>query len=206
MKKKTNVRYLTELALLIAIEIIMFNTPLGMLPLPGQYASLLTVPVAIGAMLLGPLAGTVLGFVFGVLSFWKALQVGTLVGAGVPLPAIIALTVCTRTLMGYLTGLIFKLIDKVDKTNTVDCFIGGLLAPVLNTILYMSVYVIILLNNELLQNVIASTVGEGMIETLRNNVIAFVAAYVGVQALIEAAVGCIIGGAVCKALRVVLKR
>ena len=86
------------------------------------------------------------------------------------------------------------------------CFIGGLLAPVLNTILYMTVYVIILLNNELLQNVIASTVGEQMIETLRNNVILFVAAYVGIQAVIEAAVGCIVSGGVTKALRVVLKR
>lgn len=162
MKKKANVRYLTELALLVAVEIVMYYTPLGMLPLPGQYASLLTVPVAVGAMLLGPLAGTVLGFLFGVLSFWKALQVGTLVGAGVSLPAIFFLTVCTRTLMGFLTGLIFKLIDRVDKTNTVDCFIGGLLAPVLNTLFYMSVYVIILLNNELLQNVIASTMGDSI--------------------------------------------
>ena len=206
MKNKKNVRYLTELALLMALELVMYFTPLGMLPLPGQYASLLTVPVAVGAMLLGPLAGTVLGFLFGALSFWKALQTGILIGAGVSIPAILVLTICTRTLMGFLTGLIFKLIDRIDKTNTIDCFIGGLLAPVLNTILYMTVYVIILLNNELLQNVIASTVGEQMIETLRNNVILFVAAYVGIQAVIEAAVGCIVSGGVTKALRVVLKR
>ena len=94
----------------------------------------------------------------------------------------------------------------MDKTNTIDCFIGGLLAPVLNTILYMTVYVIILLNNELLQNVIASTVGEGMLETLRKNAILFVAAYVGIQAVIEAVVGCVVSGGVTKALRVVLKR
>jgi hypothetical protein len=49
-------------------------------------------------------------------------------------------------------------------------------------------------------------VGEQMIETLRNNVILFVAAYVGIQAVIEAAVGCIVSGGVTKALRVVLKR
>ena len=176
MNKKKNVRYLTELALLMALELVMYFTPLGMLPLPGQYASLLTVPV------------------------------GFTIGAGVSIPAIIVLTICTRTLMGFLTGWIFKLIDRIDKTNTIDCFVGGLLAPVLNTILYMTVYVIILLNNELLQNVIASTVGEGMLETLRKNVILFVAAYVGIQAVIEAAVGCVVSGGVTKALRVVLKR
>lgn len=205
-KSKTNVRYLTELALLIAIELVMYYTPLGMLPLPGQYASLLTVPVAVGAMLLGPAAGTVLGFLFGALSFWKALQTGTLIGAGVPIWQIVILTILTRTLMGFLTGLIYKAIDKVDKTNTIDCFVGGLLAPVLNTILYMGVYVVILLNNTLLQNVVASAMGDQIIETLKHNVILFVAAMVGVQAVIEAVVGCIVSGGVTKVLRVVLKR
>lgn len=204
--KKTNVRYLTELALLVAVEIVMYYTPLGMLPLPGQYASLLTVPVAVGAMLLGPLAGTVLGALFGFLSFWKALQVGTLVGAGVPIWAILILTVCTRTVMGLAVGWFYKAIDKIDKTNTIDCFIGGLAAPVFNTILYMTVYVIILWNNPLLQNVLASTVGSEIVETLRNNVLMFVALYVGVQAVIEAIVGCVVSGGVTKALRVVLKR
>lgn len=72
MNKKKNVRYLTELALLMALELVMYFTPLGMLPLPGQYASLLTVPVAVGAMLIGPLAGTVLGFLFGALKIGRA--------------------------------------------------------------------------------------------------------------------------------------
>lgn len=41
---------------------------------------------------------------------------------------------------------------------------------------------------------------------LQDNVLLFVAAYVGIQALIEAAVGCIISGSICKVLRVVLKQ
>ena len=60
-KKKTNLRYLIELALLMAILLMMNITGLAMIPLPGQYASIMTVPVAVGAMMLGPLAGTVLG-------------------------------------------------------------------------------------------------------------------------------------------------
>lgn len=200
-QRKVNVRYTTELALLVAIEIVMYCTPLGMLPLPGQYASLLTVPVAVGAMALGPAAGGILGFLFGALSFWKALQTGTLLGAGVGIPSIFVLTIVTRTIMGILTGWVFRLVNKVDKTHTVSCFIGGLAAPVLNTILYMSVYVIILWNAPLLQNVLAQTLGEEIIETLKNNVILFVAAYVGVQAVIEAVVGCVASGAICKALQ-----
>ena len=205
-EKKLDIRYLTQLALLVAVELMMYYTPLGMLPLPGQYASLLTVPVAVGAMLLGPAAGGILGGLFGFLSFWKALQTGTLIGAGVSLPAIFVLCVVTRTLMGILTGWVFRLIDWIDRNHTVSCFVGGIAAPLLNTALYMGVYVVILMNNVLLQNVLASTVGEQVLEYLKHNVILFIAAYVGVQALIEAGVGCVVSGGACKALRVALKK
>ena len=64
VKTKTNLAhliYLMELALLVAIMLMMNLTGLAMIPLPGQYASIMTVPVAVGAMILGPLAGGVLG-------------------------------------------------------------------------------------------------------------------------------------------------
>ena len=58
MKKQSiDVHTLTQLALLIALELVMANTPLGMLPVGPINASLLTIPVAIGAILLGPAAG-----------------------------------------------------------------------------------------------------------------------------------------------------
>ena len=205
-EKKLDVRYLTQLALLVAVEFVMYYTPLGMLPLPGQYASLLTVPVAVGAMLLGPAAGGILGGIFGFLSCWKALQTGVLIGAGVSIPAIIVLCVVTRTLMGILTGWVFRLADWIDRGHTVSCFVGGISAPLLNTALYMGVYVVILMNNALLQNVLASTVGEQVLEYLKQNVLLFIAAYVGIQALIEAGAGCVVSGSACKALRVVLKK
>ena len=50
MKNRTNVRWLTQLALLAAILLVMNYTPLGYLQLGPLSASLLTVPVAIGAM------------------------------------------------------------------------------------------------------------------------------------------------------------
>ena len=64
VKAKTNLEhliYLMELALLVAIMLMMNITGLAMIPLPGQYASIMTVPVAVGAMLLGPLAGGEIG-------------------------------------------------------------------------------------------------------------------------------------------------
>ena len=206
--KKTNVRYLTELALLVAILLMMQVTGLAMIPLPGQYASIMTVPVAVGAMLLGPLAGGVLGGVMGGISFYTAVRTGfaTLITAGYTGGIVVLISAINcfipRILMGICTGWIYRLVDRIDKTNTIDCFLGGLCAPVLNTIFYMSVLVVVYLNAPMLENLL----GEELMEKFQSNVLVFVAAYVGVQALIEAGVGCVISGAITKALRVVLKR
>ena len=71
--KSSNLTYLIELALLVGILLMMNLTGLAMIPLPGQYASIMTVPVAVGAMILGPLAGGVLGGVMGCISFYTAI-------------------------------------------------------------------------------------------------------------------------------------
>ena len=208
VKKKTNLRYLIELALLIAILLAMNITGLAMIPLPGQYASIMTVPVAIGAMMLGPLAGTVMGFTMGCISFYTAIKTGfsvlTLAGYAGGTMVLLSFINCivTRTLMGFCVGWIFKAIYKIDKTKTISYYIGGIAAPLLNTLFYMTVLVIIFLNAPTIEAVL----GAELLAKLQDNVLLFVAAYVGVQALIEAAVGCIISGSICKVLRVVVKQ
>ena len=68
-RKTPKVRTLTQLALLTAVVLVMAATPLGYLRVGPLTMSLLTVPVAIGAMLIGPAGGAWLGFVFGMTSF-----------------------------------------------------------------------------------------------------------------------------------------
>ena len=70
MKKETTLK-LCEFALLVALEVVMSLTPLGFLDLGFLSASLLTIPVAVGAILLGTAASTLLGLTFGVISFIK---------------------------------------------------------------------------------------------------------------------------------------
>ena len=48
--KTTNVRYLAQLALLAAIEVVMKLMGLGSVPVGPLYMSFLTVPIAVGAM------------------------------------------------------------------------------------------------------------------------------------------------------------
>lgn len=205
---KTKLTYLIELAMLVGILLVMNLTGLAMIPLPGQYASIMTVPVAVGAMMLGPMAGGILGGVMGCISFYTAIKTGfsTLFLAGytggiVPLLSFVN-TIIPRILMGVCVGWIYRVVRKVDRSETVSYYVGGIAAPLLNTLFYMTVLILIFLNAPTLELLL----GEELMAKFRENVVLFAAAYVGVQALIEAVVGCVISGSVCKALGVILKR
>ena len=119
-QQKSHLRYLVTLAFLAAILFVMDLTGIAMIPLPGQYASIMTVPVAVGAMMLGPTAGGVLGGVMGMISFYTALKTGfrdmNLMGyEGATVFLLTAFnSFVPRILMGIATGWIFKLLKKVD--------------------------------------------------------------------------------------------
>ena len=68
---KRDTRWLVLLALFVAIEIFLNVTGIGLIPLPLIKASTLHIPVIVGAVLMGPLAGGVLGGVFGLCSIWS---------------------------------------------------------------------------------------------------------------------------------------
>ena len=69
-KQKT--RWLVTLAMFAAIIVLLAFTPLGLIPLPFIKATTIQIPVVIGAILLGPLAGAILGGVFGICSMVNA--------------------------------------------------------------------------------------------------------------------------------------
>lgn len=64
-KSKMSARELTTLGLLTGVLLLMSVTPLGYFHTFGLDISLMMVPVAIGAMLMGPKAGAWLGLIFG---------------------------------------------------------------------------------------------------------------------------------------------
>ena len=55
--KRSSTLYMVELAMMIAIILLMSFTPLGYLRTPGLSITLLTIPVAVGAIILGPKGG-----------------------------------------------------------------------------------------------------------------------------------------------------
>ena len=162
MKNRTNVRWLTQLALLVAILLVLNYTPLGYLQIGPLSASLLTVPVAIGAMTMNPMAGAILGGVFGATSFIQAVEGKSAMGAALfqvsPAGTFVVCFVA-RVLMGLCTALIFNALRKaMPKNEKLACFLGGLSAPVLNTVFFMGFLVLIFYNCDYVQN-LANTLG-----------------------------------------------
>lgn len=139
------VLYLTEMGVLIAILLIMSFTPLGYLPVGAISVSLLTIPVVIGAIVLGPTAGAILGFIFGITSFVQCFGTdafGTFLFSINPFYTFI-MCVGARTLMGFLTGLIFKGLRKIDKTKVISYAITSLCGALLNTLLFCGLLLIL---------------------------------------------------------------
>ncbi|MBR0139204.1 MAG: ECF transporter S component [Firmicutes bacterium] len=192
---------MTQTALLIAVELVMKAIGLGSVPVGPLYMSFLTLPIAVGAMLLGPEAGALLGLVFGALSFKDALSGASLMTSNLLLASPVhtfILCVITRTLMGFCCGLIFKAADAADKKNTWCWFVGAVSAPLLNTLFFMGYLVLVFYNCEYVQNLV-SRLGA-------SNPLMFVILLVGVQGLVEAAVCGIAGGLVSRSLAGYLRK
>ena len=201
MENKTtnSTRGMVELALMAAIIIVMAMTPLGYLRTPILSITLLTIPVAVGAIILGPKKGAFLGGIFGATSFAQALT-----GAGMtailfqthPL-GVVFLCFVPRILEGFLCGLIAKLLRKT-RYKKAAFYIAGFACPVLNTILFMGTVVTLFYQTDYIQTLVNSLGAK--------NPIGFVIALVGIQGVIEALACGIVSGTVSMTLAKVLKR
>lgn len=151
--KKHDTRWLVSVALMAAIVIVLANTPLGMIQLPIIKATTVHIPVIIGAVLLGPMAGGILGFVFGVCSLISNTMAPTLLSfafspfmstTGIP-GAIKAIWVSVgcRILIGVAAGWLWILFKKVKLNQIVALVLTGFLGSMVNTVTVMgSIYLL----------------------------------------------------------------
>ena len=63
--RRKDAKWMAGVAMMAAIVVLLANTPLGMIPLVVTKATTVHIPVILGAILFGPLAGGILGGVFG---------------------------------------------------------------------------------------------------------------------------------------------
>ena len=191
-------RYLVELALMVTIIFVMAFTPLGYFRTLGLSITFLTVPVAVGAMILGPVGGAICGLAFGITSFMQCFGMGAFGTMSFSINPLGTAFVCIvpRILEGWLTGLIFKAIRQKMKNGAY--LVASLACPFLNTLFFMSALVLIFYHTDYIQGFVTSL---GV-----SNPFTFVLAFVGAQGLIEAVVCFILAGAISRALSAALHR
>lgn len=196
MKTKSNVKTtrLVQIALLVAIILILAFTPLGYIKTLGLEITLIVIPVTIGAIILGPVGGAILGGVFGITSFIQCFGMSafgaTLLSIN-PLGTFIV-TIIPRILMGWLTGLLFVGLRRTNMNKNVAIALANLAGPLFNTIFFMSGLILFFYKTDYIQG-FADYFGT-------NSILSFVIAFVGINGLVEAAACFIIGTAISKAL------
>ena len=143
--KKMDVRLMAQIALLAAIMIVMAFTPLGYIPLPFMNDTTMHIPVIVGACLLGPKVGGVLGGLFGITSVVKATIQPNITSfvftpfysfspefSGNWMSLIVA--ILPRILIGVVAGLVFQGLVKLIRNQTVSLAVAGVLGSMTNTI------------------------------------------------------------------------
>ena len=152
-KQKKDIRWSVTVALMMAIVILLANTPLGMIQLPIVKATTVHIPVIIGSIVMGPVAGAVLGATFGICSLISNTMAPTLLSfafspflsttglAGV-LKAVWVSVGC-RTLMGVSAGWLWLLLKKLKVNQNIALLITGFLGSMFNTVFVMgSIYLL----------------------------------------------------------------
>lgn len=150
-KQKHDTRWMVSVALMAAIVIVLANTPLGMIQLPIIKATTVHIPVIIGAILLGPSAGAILGAVFGICSLISNTMAPTLLSfafspfmstTGIPGAfKAIWISVGCRILIGVAAGWLWILLSKLKLNHVIALPIVGFTGSMVNTVTVMgSIY------------------------------------------------------------------
>lgn len=144
-KKKVNVLFMAQFAMLLALEAIVCFTPLGSLPIGPMVATLAMLPVIVTAILLGTGAGAAMGFITGLFSFivWTFMPPNPLT-AFVFTPAyppgnFWSLVICfvPRTLAGVVTGVTYRGLRRLlagKKLGALPFGVSGVLGSLTNTL------------------------------------------------------------------------
>ena len=149
--KKHDTKWMVSVALMAAIVVVLANTPLGLIPLPITKATTVHIPVILGANLLGPTAGAILGGAFGICSMISITMPPALTsfafspflsttGISGALKAIWVSVGC-RILIGLISGWLWMLLKKIKTKQMVWLAVTGFVGSMVNTVSVMgSIY------------------------------------------------------------------
>ena len=167
--KKHDTSWMVSVALMAAIVIVLANTPLGMIQLPIIKATTVHIPVIIGAILLGPAAGAILGGVFGICSLISNTMAPTLLSfafspfmstTGIPgAVKAVWISVGCRILIGVAAGWLWILLSKCKMNRMAALAVTGFMGSMVNTVAVMgSIYKLLALPYAQVKNVAVDAV------------------------------------------------
>ena len=150
---RKDTRWMVSTALMAAIVILLANTPLGMIQLPVIKATTVHIPVILGAIVLGPLSGAILGCVFGFCSMISNTMAPTLLSFAFSpfLAADLAgvfkavwISVGCRIMIGVVAGWLWILLKKMKVNSWIALPVIGFIGSMTNTVLVMgSIYLLL---------------------------------------------------------------
>ena len=150
-KTKYDTHWMVGVALMSAVIVLLASTPLGMIQLPVIKATTTHIPVILGAILFGPMAGAVLGGVFGLCSMVSNTVAPTLLSfafspfmstTGIPgaLKAV-WISVGCRIFIGVIAGWLWIGLKKCRMNDYGALAVTGFIGSMANTVLVMgSIY------------------------------------------------------------------
>ncbi len=155
MQKNEKMKELVLTGLFVAITIIMAFSPLGYIPIGVIRATIVQIPVIIGALFCGPKKGAFLGTVFGLTScigstvmpsltafIFSPIVAATQIG---PMGAVYSTLICfgPRILVGIIPYFVYKGMTGTCKSPMPRFAVSGVVGSLVNTILVMGLIVVL---------------------------------------------------------------
>lgn len=131
IKTRLSIRQITMVGMLSSISIFLGLTGLGFIPIPPVKATIMHIPVIIGAIIEGPIVGALVGLVFGLFSMYQAIT-NPLPTSFIFFNPIIALL--PRILIGIVSYYVYTFFKDKFKKQSISIGISALLATLTNTV------------------------------------------------------------------------
>ena len=144
MNRSSKVHRITLTAILMAVILLMSFTPLGYLRVGIVSITFLAIPVVIGAILLGPMYGGLLGAVFGLTSFAQCFGMDVFGTTLMGINPIATFVVCLipRVLIGVIAGLLYRLLRRWDRAGLWSAVVTAVVGSLTNTVFFIGMVIL----------------------------------------------------------------
>ncbi|MDR7870932.1 MAG: ECF transporter S component [Tissierellaceae bacterium] len=115
-EKMLSVKRMASIGILGAISIVLGMTPLGFIPVGPTRATIMHIPVIIGAIVEGPIVGAIVGLIFGLFSVFQAITNPTPVSVVFLNPIV---SIIPRVLIGLTSYYAYTAVKKIGNKKTI---------------------------------------------------------------------------------------